>query len=209
MPSFLTVGIGASAGGLAAFSEVLRNLPSDTGSAYVYVQHLAPFHVSHLAELFSRCTSMRVSEVQDGDVIEPNRVFIIPPNRDLRIEAGTLYLSPRTLSRNQHMSIDTFFDSLAVDQRHLAVAVILTGYNADGSRGVTAIRSRGGMTIAHDPISAAHPSMPRNAIATGHVDSVLSLRMIGRHLSELASKLPPPAGYIRYRKIEYRALSRS
>src|SRR5690349_15754543 len=120
-PDFPIVGIGASAGGLEAFSAVLKNLPAETGMAFVIVQHLDPHHETLLVELLSRSTTMGVEQVREGTRVAPNRVYVIPPNTDMVIANGVLNLLSRSTSRGQHMPIDTFLRSLAADQQDRAI----------------------------------------------------------------------------------------
>ena len=126
--SFPVVGIGASAGGLAAFEAFFSGLPSeaDPDMAFVLVQHLAPDHKSLLSELIRRCTSMRVFEVEDGMVIEPNCIYIITPNHDMAFLDGTLHLLEPAAPRGQRLPIDFFFRSLAQDLRERAIGIILS-----------------------------------------------------------------------------------
>ncbi len=133
-PSFPIVGIGASAGGLEAFKQLLHALPVDTGMGFVFVQHLAPTHASNLAEILSRSTGMTVMEVRDESSVRPNHVFVIPPGRNMIISGGSLQLLPRE-SSGVHRSIDYFFRSLAEDQGHKAIGVVLSGTATDGRWG--------------------------------------------------------------------------
>mgnify|MGYP000308054540 CR=1 FL=1 len=185
---FLIVGIGASAGGLEAFTLLLRSLPPDTGAAFVFVQHLDPVHESALSQLLSRTTPMPVSEVTDGLRVEPNHVYVIPPNTFMQISRGLLALQPREKQGNHaHHPIDLFLQSLAKDRGKRAIGVILSGTASDGTLGLEAIKSAGGITFAQDE-SAKHDSMPRNAIASGSVDFVLSPEEIGPELARIATQ---------------------
>ncbi len=171
---FPIVGIGASAGGLGAFEEFLSGMPDgDPDMAFVLVQHLAPDHKSILSDLLGRRTRLRVFEVEDGVVVEPNCAYIIPPNRDLALRAGALHLEEPSAPRGQRLPIDSFFRSLAEDQRARAVGIVLSGTGSDGAIGVRAIKAEGGVVFAQSPDSAEHDGMPRAAIATGVVDFVL------------------------------------
>ena len=123
--TFPVVGIGASAGGLEAVSQLLSNLPPDTGMAFVLVQHLDPTHESLSAEILSRTTRMPVEEIKDRTKVQPNHVYIIPPNHNLAILHGVLSLMPRTETRGTHMAVDSFFQSLAQDQKSKAIGIIL------------------------------------------------------------------------------------
>jgi two-component system, chemotaxis family, CheB/CheR fusion protein len=135
---FPVVGVGASAGGLEAFTQLLKNLPADTGMAFVLVQHLAPTHRSALAEILSRATKMPVLEVHDEPAVEPNHVYVIPPARSMVITRGTLHLLPRE-SNGAPRPIDRFFRALAEDRRHQAIGVVLSGTATDGTLGLEAI----------------------------------------------------------------------
>ncbi len=152
---FPIVGIGASAGGLEAFTQLLKHLPMDTGMGFVLVQHLDPVHESALTQLLTRVTSLPVSEVAHNQRVGPNEVYIIPPNTNLSIERGVLKLQPREAGRGRHLSIDFFFESLARDQHECAIGVILSGTASDGTVGMEAIKAEGGITFAQDD-SATH-----------------------------------------------------
>ena len=190
--NFPIVGVGASAGGLEAFTELLQHLPPDTGLGFVLVQHLDPQHESALTSLLSRATSMPVREVTNNLRVEPNHVYIIPPNTNLTITQGRLKLQPRQQTRKPVRSIDFFFESLAQDQRERAIGVILSGTATDGTLGLEAIKAEGGITFAQDE-SAKYDSMPRSAIAAGCVDFVLSPENIAKELARIA-KHPYVAG---------------
>lgn len=172
---FPVVGIGASAGGLAAFEAFFSAMPVDTDPemAFVLVQHLAPDHKSILTELVRRYTRMQVFEVVDGIKVEPNCAYIIPPGFDMAFINGTLQLLERSSPRGHRLPIDFFFRSLAQDQRERAIGIVLSGTGSDGTLGVRAIKGEGGMVMAQSPDSTEYDSMPRNAIATGMVDYVL------------------------------------
>ena len=184
--AFLTVGIGASAGGLEAFTKLLEHLPPDTGMAFVLVQHLAPTKDSMLAELLSKATSMPVREVQDGMIVEPDHVYVIPPNTVLTVFHGKLRLLPRAEPHTQHMPVDSFFRSLAEDQGQNAVGVILSGTGSDGSLGIRAIKAEGGIVLAQDEQSAKYNGMPRSAVATGAVDFILPPEKIAAELVRIS-----------------------
>lgn len=166
------VGIGASAGGLAAFEAFFSGMPAETdpGMAFVLVQHLAPDHASILTDLIRRCTRMQVFEVEDGMPVKPNCIYIIPPNRDMAFLHGTLQLMEPGAPRGQRLPIDFFFRSLAQDQRERAIGIVLSGTGSDGTMGVRAIKGEGGMVMAQNPGSTEYDGMPRSAISTGLVD---------------------------------------
>ncbi|MEJ2389514.1 MAG: CheR family methyltransferase, partial [Chromatiaceae bacterium] len=161
-------------------------LPPDTGMAYVLIQHLDPKHESMLTSLLTRTTPMPVVEATDGLSVEPNHVYVIPPNTNLGILHGTLHLMPRGDPHKQHLPVDYFLRSLAEDQGTRAIGVILSGTASDGALGLKAIKAEGGITLAQDPASAKYDGMPRSAIATGGVDFILPLEGIAKELARLA-----------------------
>ena len=183
------VGVGASAGGLEAFMQLLQHLPADTGMAFVFIQHLAPQRPSMLASLLSRTTAMPVREVQHGTPVQPNHVYVIPPNTLMRIEGDVLELEPRPVERGAPRPIDYFFRSLAVDQKTIAIGVVLSGADSDGALGLQAIRADGGIAIVQSESSAKHPDMPRTAIAAGTVDLILSPEEIAGELARIVRHL--------------------
>jgi two-component system CheB/CheR fusion protein len=183
---FPIVGVGASAGGLEAFSELLAALPADTGMAFVLVSHLSPNHQSMLSEILGRRTRLPVLEVSDEPEVLPNHVYVIPPNRNMTLKDGHLTLAPRVKTSSANHPIDRFFQSLADTRGHLSIGVVLSGSATDGTIGLSAIKSAGGITFAQDE-SAAVPSMPRSAIAAECVDLVLSPKEIAGELAEIAS----------------------
>ena len=170
--SFPIVGIGASAGGLAAFEAFFAGMPqgADPGMAFVLVQHLAPDHKSILADLVRRYTRMQVFEVEDGMQVHINCAYIIPPNRDMAFLNGHLQLLEPSAPRGQRLPIDYFFRSLAQDQHERAIGIILSGTGSDGTAGVRAIKGDAGMVIVQSPDSTEFDGMPRSALATGLVD---------------------------------------
>lgn len=189
---FPIVGIGASAGGLEAFTHLLQHLPADTGMGFVLVQHLDPAHESALTKLLSKASSMPVTEVTNNLRVEANHVYVIPPNTTLSIAGGLLKLQQRKKVRTPARSIDSFLESLAQDQRERAIGVILSGTATDGTVGLEAIKAEGGITLAQDD-SAKYDSMPRSAVAAGCVDLVLSPADIAKELARIA-KHPYVAG---------------
>ncbi len=184
-PCFPIVGVGASAGGLEAFTQLLHALPADTGMAFVLVQHLDPAHESILTALLAKATPMPVQQVQDGMPIEPDHVYVIPPNANLAVWHGRLSLLPRTDMHGQPMAIDHFFRSLADDQQSQAIGVVLSGTASDGTFGLAAIKAAGGVTFAQDSASAKFDGMPRSAIAAGDVDFVLPPKQIAVELARI------------------------
>ena len=183
---FPVVGIGASAGGLDAFRQFLSHLPTDTGMAFVLIQHLAANQKSLLREILARETKMPVVEVRDEMAVEPNCVYVIPPNTKMEIEQGLLKLTPREKSRARVMPVDTFFLSLAADLGSKAIAVVLSGGDGDGSQGLEAVKDAGGITFAQSEDSAQVSSMPHTAVATGHVDFILDPQEIAVELANIS-----------------------
>ena len=183
---FPIVGVGASAGGLEAFTHLLQNLPTNTGMGFVLVQHLDPDHESALTEILSRATALPVHEVTNKLRVQPNHVYIIPPNTCMSIASGVLKLRARQeQGRTPHHSIDFFLESLAKDQHERAIGIILSGTASDGTLGLEAIKGENGITFAQDE-SAKYDSMPRSAVAAGCVDFVLSPENIARELAGIA-----------------------
>src|SRR5664279_4837341 len=164
----MVVGIGASAGGLEAFSELLHALPTDTGMAFVLIQHLDPRHTSALAGILGQRTKMPVVEVSDRTKVLPNQVYVIPPNAKMTFARGVLRLTPRPEAGERYMPIDSFFYSLAEDRKSNAIGVILSGAASDGTLGLRAIKAEGGITFAQDE-SAKFDGMPRSASGAGVV----------------------------------------
>ncbi|WP_129675313.1 chemotaxis protein CheB [Candidatus Chloroploca sp. Khr17] len=188
------VGIGASAGGLQAFTEFLQHMPPDSGLAFVLIQHLDPQQPSYLPELLSAQTQMPVDQISDLTLVEANHVYLIPPNTALTIKQGQLHLELPAAERGQRLPIDHFFHSLAVDQGAQAVGIVLSGTGADGTEGLTAIREHGGLTLAQTPTSAAYSAMPQAAIERGVVDHILELAAMPALLlaSNPSTASPPP-----------------
>ena len=184
-PSYI-VGVGASAGGLEAIEEFFKNTPNDTKMAFVVIQHLSPTHKSMMVELLSRHTEMQVMRAEDGMSVEPNTIYLIPPNKNLSIFHGSLLLSDVDHSHGFNLPIDIFFRSLALDQEEKAIAVILSGTGSDGSRGIRNVKEKLGMVIVQEPASAKFDGMPKSAIATGMSDYVLSPAEIPNQLLQYA-----------------------
>jgi two-component system CheB/CheR fusion protein len=183
--SFPIVAVGASAGGLAAITQLLRLLGGAPGFAIVFIQHLDPSHSSNLVDLLRKVTPMPVGAVIDGTIAEVNRVYVIPPGTEMTIERERLRLVPRTLGPAPHLAVDAFFDSLAAARGADAVGVVLSGTASDGARGIRAIKGEGGVTFAQE--GAEHPGMPLSAIATGCVDFALPIEGIAAELLRLGA----------------------
>lgn len=182
---FLIAAVGASAGGIEAFADLIRNMPPDTGMAFVLIQHLDPTHPSYLSDLVSKRTSMPVKEVTNGMAVEPNSVYVIPPNTMMSISHHTLQLVPRDDSSGKPMPIDHFMRSLA-EHGHRAVGVVLSGTGSDGTLGLSEIQAQGGVTFVQDSATAKYDSMPRSAESAGYADYVLPPKDIARELARLA-----------------------
>ncbi len=183
---FPIVGIGASAGGYEAFAEFLRHLPTDTGMAFVLVQHLDPKHKSQLSELLGRSSKIPVLEAKHDVEIQPDCIYVIPENTNLTIAEGKLRLHPRKESDVPPMPIDMFFRSLAQQQQNRGIGIVLSGTGCDGTLGIEAIKGEGGITFAQDDRSSKFYGMPASAIATGAVDFVLPPDQIAQELSRLS-----------------------
>ena len=179
------VAIGASAGGLEAFTQLLRALPADTGLAFVLIQHLDPTHPSMLVDILARSTAMPIDEATNHMEVEANRVYVIPPGVTMSMAGGMLELSPRTEPRGQHRPIDHFLRTLAEEQGHRSIGVILSGTATDGTLGLQAIKAEGGITFAQDD-TAQHQSMPHSAVAAGCVDFVLPPSKIAQEIARIS-----------------------
>jgi two-component system CheB/CheR fusion protein len=181
---FPIAGIGASAGGVEAVGELLRQLPASPGIGFVVVMHLDPSHASQLPQVFGRATSLAVEEARDGTAVQPDHVYVAPAHGDVRMEGSVLRIRPREAGQ-PHLPIDAFLQSLAAEQGPRAIAVILSGSASDGAAGTIAVKDAGGITFAQDE-TAEYNSMPRSAIATGSVDFVLAPRDLARELVRVA-----------------------
>src|SRR5579875_3189287 len=178
---FLVVGIGASAGGITALKQFFSHVEPDSGLAYVVILHLSPQHESNLPALLQTQTKIPVTQVTETVTVQPNHVYVIPPNKYLVIEGGTIKLIQPERLRGGHSSIDLFFRTLADAYGKNAVAIVLSGTGADGTLGLRRVKEQGGFAIAQDPHEAEYDSMPRNAIDTGLVDLILpAAQMPGR-----------------------------
>lgn len=182
---FPVVGVGASAGGLEAFTQFLEALPASTGMAFVLIQHMDPSKTSMLAEILGRTAKLPVIEIQNGMSVEPDKAYVLPPKADLAISGGKLTLLPRPETRGPHLPIDYFLRSLASDRQDRAIGVILSGTASDGASGIRAVKAEGGITFAQTVESAKYPGMPASAIATGAVDFILPPRGIAEELARI------------------------
>ncbi len=183
---FPVVAVGASAGGLEAVTQLLSSIPAKSGIAIVLLQHLAAKQDSSLVSLLSRVSKIPVSEVAKTTAVEANHVYVIPPGKDLIYERGTLLLRPRGQSHGLHMPVDRFMESLAQEEGHRAIGVVLSGTGSDGALGLQAIKVQGGIAFAQSEESAKYDGMPHAAIATGCVDFVLPPPQIGEKLIQIA-----------------------
>ncbi len=189
--AFPIVGMGASAGGLEALTSFFNNMPSDSHMAFVLVVHLDPGHASMMPELLKRHTAMDVIEAQDGMTVEPNRVYVIPPNKDMSIFGRVLQIAVPAQMRGLRMPIDFFFRSLAEDQGEKAISVILSGTGSDGTLGMRAIHGAGGMCMVQDPETARYDGMPRSAIMTGLADYVVPVEKMPDELQAYVRQYYP------------------
>lgn len=171
----VVVGVGASAGGLEAFRALLRAVPERSGLAWVLIQHLDPAHESVVAELLAKETPMPVLQIRGETAVEPDRVYVIPPDAYVAMREGRLHLEEPVLERGLRLPIDRFFRSLAEEAGSAAVGVVLSGTGSDGTAGLREIRAAGGLGVVQEPSSAAHDGMPRSALSAGAVDLVQRL----------------------------------
>lgn len=190
-PTYI-VGIGASAGGVESLGEFFERMDSESGMAFIVVQHLSPTYRSLMAELLAPRTRMRIYHAETGMPVEPNSIYLNPPKRDILIRDGRIELQEQERGQNPPLPIDRFFQSLAATARDKAIAVVLSGCGSDGSRGIVAIKNAGGLVVVQDVLSAKFDGMPSSAIRTGVTDMVVSpadmpealLRHAGRQDSE-------------------------
>jgi two-component system CheB/CheR fusion protein len=209
--AFPIVGIGASAGGLEALEQLLAGVPANSGMALVVVQHLDPSRPGMLPELLQRVTPMVVQQAENRMKVRPGYVYVIPPNKDLSILHGALYLLDPVARRGLHLPIDSFLTSLAEDRGDQAIGVILSGMGSDGTAGLAAIHRRGGLALVQTPETAKFDAMPRSAIDAGLADMVAAPgelpRLILRRqlhpppLAEVRSELESPAGNSAFEKV--------
>ena len=171
--SIPVVGLGGSAGALEPFMQFFAGMSADSGAAFVVIQHLAPTHESLLPDLLARHTQMKVMQAGDGVPVEPNCVYVIPPDQDLGICDGVLHLTKLIKPHGIPMPIDFFLRSLAEERQERAVCVLFSGVGSDGTQGLRAVQAAGGLTIAQDPQTAQYNDLPRSAIDSKHVDWVL------------------------------------
>ena len=191
--AFPIVGIGASAGGLEALELFLKSVPESGGMAYVIIQHLDPTHKGIMAELLQRNTVLPVAQVRDRMKVEPNHVYVIPPNRDMSILHGVLHLLPPTAPRGLRLPIDYFFRSMADDRKDKSIGVILSGMGSDGTLGLRAVKEKAGVVFVQEPASAKFDGMPRSAIDAGLADVVAPAEKLPGMISEYLRHAPAAA----------------
>ena len=188
---FPIVGIGASAGGLEALEQFFGNMPSDSGMAFVVIQHLDPNHVGIMPELLQRITPMKVCQASDCLKVKPNCVYVIPPNKSLSILNGALNLFDPVESRGLRLPVDIFFRSLAIDMQEKSIGVILSGMGSDGSLGLKAIKEQNGIVLVQDPASAKFDGMPRSATEAVIADIVAPADELPSKLIAYLKFIPP------------------
>ena len=183
------VGIGASAGGLQALEDFFAHMPQDSGAAFVVIQHLSPDYKSLMKELLGRCTHMAIHRVEDGAILAPNSVYLIPPGQNLVVSEGRLHLIKQDrLNRQPHFPIDLFFESLAKDRPNHTIAIVLSGTGSDGSIGIQTVYQSGGTVLVQDPATAEFDGMPQSALATGMVHRSLSSPELAQLVHQLVHK---------------------
>ncbi len=184
--NFYIVALGASAGGLNALEQFFAAMPSDSGMAFVVIQHLSPDFKSLMDDLLARHTDMAILQAIEGIELEPNTIYLAPPRFQMGLIDGRIILRDKPVGLPAELAIDTFFRSLAEDCDKRSIGIVLSGTGSDGSRGIQAIREAGGLVIVQTPDSAQFDGMPRNAIATGNFDFKLSPELIPKAIVEYA-----------------------
>jgi len=184
------VGIGASAGGMEAIHDLFDYMPDNTGFTFVVIQHLSPDYKSLMAELLSRHTNMNVFEASEDTKIKPNCIYVIPSKKLITIRNGRLHLDEKLKTKLPNNAIDIFFESLAQDAGKNAIGIILSGTGTDGTKGIEAIKKKGGTVIVQDPLSAAFDGMPNSAVSSGHADLILHPEMMGEEIMEYIKEVP-------------------
>src|ERR1041385_3277858 len=180
--NFLVVGLGASAGGVQALRDFFSQVPAESGMAYVVILHLSPDHDSQLAEVLQSASPVPVAKVDHRVRVEPNHVYVIPPNKSLEIQDGHIEVKNVTRSEVRRAPVDIFFRTLAESPGPRAGSVVLSGTGANGSMGMKRVKERGGLCIVQDPEEAEYDDMPRNSLATGLVDYVLPVAEIPKRI---------------------------
>jgi two-component system, chemotaxis family, CheB/CheR fusion protein len=188
--AFPIVGIGASAGGLEALELFLRHVPEASGMAFVIVQHLDPTHKGIMVELLQRATRMPVVQVRDRQKVAPDRVYVIPPNKDMSILRGTLHLLEPVAPRGLRLPIDFFFRAMADDCQTRSIGVILSGMGSDGTLGLRSIKEKAGVVFVQAPASAKFDGMPRSAVDAGLADVVAPAEQLPGRIIEYLNHVP-------------------
>ncbi len=191
-PGVRVVGLGASAGGLDPLEQFLSSVPPASGLAYLVVQHMDPTHKTLLGELLQRATRMPVRQAVDAQIIEPNSVYVIAPGTELTVLSGALHLAKPGEPRGQRLPIDVLFSSLARELGERAIGIVLSGMGSDGTRGLQAIKTQGGLTLAQQPESAQFDSMPKSAIAAGCVDIIALAADLPARILNVIGPQPSP-----------------
>ncbi|HEX8252351.1 MAG TPA: CheR family methyltransferase [Thermoanaerobaculia bacterium] len=187
--NFLVVGLGGSAGAITSFREFFRNVPADSGMAYVVILHLSPEHESRLAEVLQSVAKVPVVQVQAPMRVEPDHVYVIPPNKSLALNDGHLVLSDVTSFEERRAPVDIFFRTLADNHDSRAVCVVMSGSGSDGSMGLQRVKEYNGLVLVQDPAEASFGEMPRSCIATGLVDFVIPAAEMPRRIAEYREQL--------------------
>lgn len=186
MNDFYIVGIGSSAGGLEALTNLFIHMDEKPGMAFVVVPHLNRSYHSMLPFLLSKKTNLKIKHVENTDVVERNVIYVLPENQKVIIRNGVLYLKERPESEKINKAVDTFLISLAEDQRHKAIGVILSGLGSDGAEGAIHIKKHGGIVIVQEPSTAKFDSMPLSTISFDHPDFVIPTNKMGNLLQEIS-----------------------
>ena len=188
--SFPIVGIGSSAGGLEALELFLKNIPPKCGMAFVIVQHLDPTHKGIMVELLQRVTELPVRQVSDCLRIEPDHIYVIPPNKDMSLLHGVLHLLDMVKPRGLRLPIDFFFRSMADDMKQYSIGVILSGMGSDGTLGLRDIKEKGGGVFVQEPGSAKFDGMPRSAIDAGLADIIAPVEKLPSSIIAYLNHIP-------------------
>ncbi len=186
-PALTVVGVGASAGGLEALQSMLSNLPTDTNMAFVVAQHLSPSYKSMMVDLLEKACTIPITSAVDNEVLEPNHVYICPPNYNIEIVSGDCIslISYPEARRTPRPSVDMLFESIAFVKGESAIGIVLSGTGTDGSRGIRAIKGENGFGIVQDPKDAKYDGMPNSAINSGNVDLIVQSTEIGTELKNI------------------------
>ncbi len=190
---FPIVGIGASAGGLEALGKFFSHMPDNRGIAFVIIQHLDPHYKGMMPELLQRTTAMKVLEAQNGMKIKPDCVYVNPPNKELSMLHGTLYLFDPVAPRGLRLPINAFFCSLAEDRRDQSIGALLSGMGSDGMLGLRAIKEKSGLVLVQDPADAKYDSMPRSVIDAGLADIIGTAAELPQHIIDYLQHVPGDA----------------